>query len=233
MNVVYFVAGNPQYIEYLKLSISSVRKAMPHAEIHVFTDIDADLPGVTKWLQIGGYSNPLMVENTIIWRDFCAAHEGVNIFLDPDVLMAKAPPLFLADIAVTWRDNLGDFSRRMPYNTGVVVARGGQKSALFFNEMTDRISAMSDEDQKWYGNQIALAEMLGEPPQQMVDGWKHARKVNWTPSLHCGCNVSFLPCDKFNWTPEDDGPVMDRYFVHLKGNRKHRMKSLHDQLVAV
>ncbi len=230
MNVVYFVSGDARYLDYCQMSIDTVRKACPDARIHLYTDLPDGIEGVTMHEQTE--DAPLMVRNTHVWRDFCGSHEGETIFLDPDVLMVRKPDLlFLRDLAFTWRDNLGDFSKRMPWNTGVVFARCGKASAVFFDEMATRVKAMPKDDQKWYGNQLALSDMVGSPDRLITTKWKQERHALWAARESFGAYISELPCDMYNWTPEGDEPLMNRYFVHLKGNRKHRMKPLRDQLV--
>ena len=233
INIVYFISQNSEYLDMAKLSIDTVRHCMPDAEIHLFTDLQLQIPDINTYVDLEGYKVPLMVKNTEVWRDFCASQRGEVIFLDPDVLMAKKPDLeALSDIAVTWRDNLGDFSRRMPYNTGVVMARCNQRSAQFFNEMVRRIERMPDDDQRWYGNQLALATLVGDVPQVFKDLWRHSKRAPWEPALWIdGCQVNQIPCDLYNWTPDGDEPLMGQYFVHLKGNRKHRMRAVRDQIL--
>jgi len=233
MHIVYFISQNTEYLEMVRLSIDTVRHCAPDAEIHLFTDLPAGIPGINTYQDMEGYKVPLMIKNTEVWRDFCASQQGDVIFLDPDVLMARKPDLeALQDIAVTWRDGLGDISRRMPYNTGVVMAKCGQRSAQFFNLMVQRIEAMPEEHQKWYGNQLALAELLGEPNHVLRDMWKHQRDEGWSlPYAAHDAIFNQLPCDMYNWTPEGDEPWTGEYFVHLKGNRKFRMTDVRNQIV--
>lgn len=136
-----------------------------------------------------------------------------------------------SDIYVTYRDHVNgdtDFARAQPYNYGVLGATHNDLTLEAFFWIRARILRMSQKNQQWYGNQLALAELIGLPaPQKTV-------RMSWSLSdpgraLHVAC----LPCDVWNYSPDAEGEdISARNVLHLKGGRKDLMRHYAQRLAA-
>lgn len=143
------------------------------------------------------------------------------VFLDNDALLVKPlPALGDCNVGVTWRDNMGDVSMLMPYNYGVVMAKKCPDTIAAWFWMCDHISKQQPKNQNWYGNQVALRELVGGIGNPERDHGYFKVKT-----LH-------LPCETYNWTPETEGEdFSDKYVVHCKGNRKDMLDHYYSRIM--
>lgn len=156
-----------------------------------------------------------------------AIREGAKFLLglDTDTLMNEAlPPYTTAgvDFLVTYRKTIvapdGSESdiAQMPYNYGVTgysTEVAGLETLLWVRR---RVVAMSQDLRQWYGNQRAVAELLGPP----VDGYR--RKAIRIPAGVVTTEVASFPCDTHNYTPQaEDEDLSGRLILHFKGHRRH------------
>lgn len=159
--------------------MQSIRKAMPGVPVVQFTDAESPaLVGVDEVQRLPG--GPLALFIAEHW----AKVDGDWLFVDTDVVVQKdVRPVFAElkfDVAVATREGTymdgeeqSTFMRRMPFNCGVVYSR----SAEARREIHRRVLAMSIEEQRWYGIQLAIAVMrplvlyntFNYPPKSVTD----------------------------------------------------------------
>lgn len=226
----YWLRGE-QFVELAQLSIASVRKVDPAAKVYVWTDEPKTTPkiqGVTwQTLESG---RPAMVANLdaqIAALNYLTAGERV-LFLDADVLLRRSFPWSLVpDLYVTWRDHVNhdpELAQIQPYNYGVMGCHVRPQTLEAFYWLRARILAMNARNQAWYGNQLALAELVGKAPDEgQAD--KDVR-IRWSLSDRGTLlTVRQLPCEVWNYSPDSaDEDVSDKAILHLKGDRKDLMQ---------
>lgn len=226
-----------EFAELAKLSIASVRKLEPFSierRLVVYTDeksptwIHALAPhgsGIEVHQLPPG--RPAMVANLdaqVAALMNSARNERV-LFLDADTLMRKPFPWQQGiDLYATWREHVNgdrEMARYQPYNYGVVGAVANAATIHAFIWLRARILQMSPDNQDWYGNQLALASLLGQPRSEP---W--TARIRWTLSDEGSpLRVAALPCDVWNFSPDSaDADVADKGILHLKGNRKDLMQ---------
>lgn len=146
----------------------------------------------------------------MLWRmeHLCDLNESELLVLDTDVIVqANLKPVVWHpfDAALTWRagpiwDRDGnDVADLMPYNCGVMFARG----ASFWQACLARMLLMHEDAQAWWGDQIAVRKVAESGEFRILE----------------------LKCDEYNYTPSHaDEDVSRRRAVHYKGpNRKQWM----------
>lgn len=232
MKVVYWLRGEP-FVEMARLSIASMRKVYPQAQIHYWTDEPHSTPAFSDACRhVLESGRPAMVANLDAQIDALNYFERGEqvLFLDADVLMRrKFDWALLPDLYVTWRSHvnhdaaLEDFCKTQPYNYGVVGCHNVPAIHEAFYWLRSRILQMNARNQAWHGNQLALAELVGAPPKQgQAD--KDVR-VRWSLSDRgTPLCVRQLPCEIWNYSPDAIEDVSGRAILHLKGDRKDLMQ---------
>lgn len=244
--VVYWTT-TLQGLEEAALSIESVRRAMPRAQCHVYTDgalvaDSASWPwahGIPDWIYRRDFSRwPLMVANLVAQADHMLQRglHGSTAFLDTDILVRE--PLSVSagmDLAVTYRDYVGfnekgekvqGVAKTMPYNYGVILASPTAAAVEAFLWMRDRVARMNPESQAWYGNQLALRELVGLERNKELP-YVTVRTLPWAKVW-----VRVLDAEEWNYSPEGpDEDVSRRRVLHLKGNRKPLMRHYLDEIL--
>ncbi len=226
----FFVRG-AEHAAMCRTSIEAVKKADKFSKCIVVTD-DGQKFDDALVLNIAP-GMPIMLANLeaqVLVREY-VRDENV-FFLDTDTLLLKhfEPQPF--DILFTWRDSIGldddgekveGIADRMPYNYGVmaVACTLGGKEALIW--MRERIRVMHDTHKKWYGNQLAAAELGGARPESGIA--YSSRKIPWKlTSLGREITVAKYPCTEYNYTPQKaDEDVSGKYVLHFKGKKRHLM----------
>jgi hypothetical protein len=219
-------------LEEAALSAQSVRETCQGCQIHLYADKSLPPVDFPDWTYRMDFSRwPLMVGNLVAQTDYMLRHHrnGPVAFLDTDILVRKA--LYApsgVDLAVTFRDYVGfneqgekveGVAKTMPYNYGVVLANPTVPAVEAFLWMRDRIPKMNPEAQRWYGNQLALRELVGLERGQRLP-YVTIRALPWTQVM-----VKVLDADEWNYSPEGpDEDVSKRRILHLKGNRKPLMR---------
>lgn len=171
--------------------LRSARAVMPGVEVVQFSDMDSPvLLGVDNIYRLP--TAPF----TLLIAEHWARLEGDWLLSDTDVVIQRdVRPVFdelTFDLAVATREGTfvegeqnSDFMLRMPYNCGVVYSR----STPARRAIRDKIAAMSPEDQKWNGIQLAMATMR-----------------------------PLLLYNTFNYPPRSaDDRIDDKHIVHYKG----------------
>lgn len=234
MNFAWWIRG-AEYAEMAKISIASVRRVYGKAaQCWIVTDEDSpawidSMPA--QVLQLKQRYPQSMVANVDcqyeLMSHICNPAEWVT-FLDADVVLAKElefPPCeTIPDIFVTWRNHVNgseEMAREQPYNYGVFGVRMSRQTMEMMVWLRYRILQMAPQHQQWYGNQLALADLLGQPR-----GERFTATMRWTlndPGTKL--EVLSLPCDQWNYSPDSiDEDVSSRSVLHFKGNRKEWME---------
>lgn len=234
----YWVRGE-SHIEMLKMSIASVRAMDPHANIMVCSNTPIDYP--SPYLLHDRTDLPPMAANIDAQFRMAVEAKGERLlFLDADTLVRYLPTEFsayLGDIGATWRDHVGrkpdgtkieGDAKAMPYNYGVLYASGRSGSIEALLWMRERVMRMKPELRAWYGNQMALVDLLGPNVRGFCNGTLDTvRTIRWDiGEIGTQINVSGMPCERFNYTPESEHEdVSEKYILHFKGGRKDMMRS--------
>lgn len=225
---VYWLRGE-KFVDLARMSIATVKGIDPLARIHVWTDEPNETPRIKDesvvWhvLESG---RPAMVAN--LDAQIAALEHAMQgdriLFLDADTLLIKPFPWNgTSDMYVTWRKQVnGDegMAKAQPYNYGVLGVHVRPRILEAFYWMRARILQMNTSNQKWYGNQLALADLVGAPPKD-GDAEREVR-IRWSLS-DCGraIKVKQLPCEIWNFSPDNAGEDIEgRAILHLKGDRK-------------
>ncbi len=222
---VYWVRGQAFY-EMAQISIASVKKVEPKAKILIYTD-DPEISGPNVCRLEPG--RPAMVANLDAQVNaICTSEYGEQIlFLDADTIIKKPFPFTEADLFLTWRDHVAikdgqkvvGNAKDQPYNYGVVGAIVSIRSMEAFIWLRARILKMAKGHQEWYGNQMALFDLVGHPESHKT------AIIRWTlDDIGTKISIIGLPCDIWNWTPEAEGEdAIGKGIIHCKGNRKELM----------
>lgn len=232
---VYWIRGTA-YADIAEMSIASVRKIDPEPSIHVWCDdpTTRKIEGVA-WHDFAP-GRPAMVAN--LDAQIAALNYLIDdpreadpkiLFLDVDTLLRKPFPWApAADLYVTWRwEVAGDRDNAIiqPYNYGVLGCENNSSVREAFIWLRSRVLGMNPQNRDWYGNQLALAELVGCSPQEGEA--KKLVRIRWAiddPGA-TALIVRQLPCSTWNYTPEEIGEdVTDKGILHLKGDRKDMME---------
>ncbi len=236
----WFVRG-AEHAAMCRQSIASVRKVDQWARCFVVTD-EAN----PEWdVGVGLYKiepgRPIMLANLeaqVVALGVAPPTEPV-VFLDTDVLLVRPLPTGIADLVVTWRDHVGvvdgeeveGVAAQMPYNYGVIITEPNARVLEAFIWMRERVRKMHTGYKQWYGNQIALAELVGPKPVGVPS--PEFRKIPWSPASMpgYGINVAKLPCEVFNYTPQAaDEDISSKVALHFKGKRRELMPHYAERL---
>lgn len=233
---VYWIRG-AEFAELAKLSIASVKKVerfIVDRRIVIYTDEvspawASDLAPHGSGIEVIPMQpgRPAMVANLDAHVDaLMDAKRGERVlFLDADTLLRKAFPWETSiDLYTTWRDHVNgdrEMAKFQPYNYGVVGAVANAATIEAFIWLRARILQMSPDNQNWYGNQLALASLLGQPRSEP---W--TARIRWALSDEGSpLRVMPLPCDTWNFSPNSaDEDVSGKGILHMKGNRKDLMQ---------
>ncbi len=217
MTQYVWVVHGEQHAALARRSVALVKHHDPSGSCYVYTDREYKIFGESVVPEY--HTRPFMLMNVALQFGHLAeiSRYERTVFLDADAFMARPLPEISGewDVAVTWREGLGDLSRMQPYNYGVVIVEPGGSTLAGWAWMCERISRMAPKQQAWYGNQIALRELCGP----VVDGPQvTVRHHDWFD-----IRVKHLSCATWNWTPPDEDPkqkLLGQVFVHFKGARK-------------
>jgi hypothetical protein len=233
----YFVRG-AKHAALCRTSMESVKKADPKALFVVATDDstrDWAVPGAAIHEFAPGM--PIMLANLEAQCSILASNlQCPIVFLDTDILMLEPLPATPgADITITWRDHalVDDAGAKveavagvMPYNYGVIRANPTYPAIEAFIWMRERVRRMGEQHQKWYGNQLALAQLAGPRP----DTGMHldTRHIPWLLTRAGNpVRIAKLPGERWNWTPSQVGQRIHglHSILHFKGRSRPLMES--------
>ena len=224
---VWVVHGDA-FAEACEMSINTVLKTDPGGNIKVYTD--KLYPNLGKYQEViqGYHDKPFMLMNVLCqFAHLADANPGRNVlFLDADLLLTKQFPVNRTGygLTVTWRKDMGDLSNLMPYNYGVLGAKKRPSTVAAFAWMASHITRQGEKQQKWYGNQVALRELVGAPQD---------KKKTWITHPWFDIDVHYLPCDIYNYTPKSlNEDISEKTAIHCKGDRKDMLKHYYDRIMA-
>ena len=233
INFVY-VAKGQEHVDMACQSAESARVTHPNSEIVIYVDkMGYDFSAMFDDIIVEEtiFAHRWMLTNVMAQTDWLLRDGNcgdINVFLDNDIIVRQTMPLGTlpdADMYVTWRDDVGDLSTVQPYNYGVLIVRSHVNAIRAMMWLENRVAQLAPKHQKWYGNQMALRELVGP-----LNRNETVTRNFQTFSI----DVHQLPCHKWNWSPPTDKlkqSASDKLCVHLKGDRKEAMPYYHDLVV--
>jgi hypothetical protein len=146
------------------------------------------------------------------------------VLLDSDILInSNLDDVFEKDfdVAVTYRE----YHKEMPINAAVILLKRGKKQqALDFLQTLYCCYRDKYPDDAWFGDQYALIDTIGQ--ENYLQRCSDIVNAN-------GIKVLLLPCDLYNFSPDDAAPAIrfssialelkDKKVIHFKGERKKLM----------
>ena len=223
------------YWALFALMTASVRKVVPDTEIHLLTHAEAEVPdGIPATAIFRRAANEsikesfvhLMRAETQTWRDYVAsdAVRGPTVLMDIDILVQRDPSSLFDgsfDIGLTYTKE----PTLHPFNAGVILIDPREKRSHclnFFTMLDEYVAGLVPEYQEWYGDQMALANVVGTDD---VSTWRGI--VNRETD---GVRLRAFPSEDWNASlalDADNKPVFaampDSGLVHFKGERKGLM----------
>ncbi|MBY5851262.1 glycosyltransferase family protein [Rhizobium ruizarguesonis] len=213
------------YHQMIAYMWASFRRYHPGTTLTILTDSESqfNLPGATIWRR-GIDVSRIMYERMVSQRD-ALLRLGVEhpiFLLDSDMLCLRsfdhlfdqAAPGF--DLALTFRR-----SHNSPINGGLlIVNRGGEsrkRVLTMMSQMIESFTRMSEQEKTWYGDQLALRDLVG---------LHHSKMRNLKVAENQLGHVLLLDCNQYNFTPklgERLIPSAKCRLFHFKGNLKHYM----------
>lgn len=226
MNYVYCLFGD-EHANYAARSAETIKRQDPDAKLVFYVDRPYEQLQSTGGRQMPypeAFQHPFMIGNVLCQLDWLLNQEPhpdeFTVYVDTDVLHAKPiDRAYLdaknADIYPTFRTDLGKLSDHMPYNYGVLIVRHTVAAKHAMSWLLQRVMKLQPARQHWYGNQIALRELVG--PIRPFDVYDR-------PMGYFTVRVHQLPCREWNWSPNPkcvrNSTGETKYFVHLKGSLK-------------
>lgn len=205
--------GHEKFYRPLASQMIESAKACMTARFVQFADRVSDpLPGVSVVVREDVEKDNLMMMRSKLLRDYVRHSSGHIVMCDADVTWQRDPePLFDGsfDIGVAWRAD----QEAMPYCGGLLMIRHGSEAAQrFLNEWWFMQVTMPPVLKKWWGDQVALAVMIGRG----VPG--EVKNVN-------GCRVRIFDCGDtlFQISDEHQTAPASALCRHYKGKVKGKM----------
>lgn len=205
MKIVFIQYG--QDITCAEMMVGSC-KALGYEVIQLSDKVAPDVPGADFVLR-RAKDAPSM-----LWRyqrllDIPAPY----IMLDTDILVAKdISEAIQKDAAVTWRPVHNVIVKDvgvvpMPYNGGFLAVNND----AFMRALVDKMEAQEPRWQEWYGDQMALRDVVAEEK----------------------FDVKILRDQAWNYVPDFLGDTTPARVLHFKGKRKSMMRPYFDALMGV
>jgi hypothetical protein len=222
------------YWALFALMCASVRRIVPDAEIHLLTHDEAEVPDAIPATRIFRRSAGEPIKNSFVhlmraetqtWRAYTESGllQGPTVLMDIDILLQRSPAgLFDGsfDIGLTYTNE----TTLHPFNAGVILIDPQRRDAVrsFFAALDDYVADLVPEYQEWYGDQMALADLIGIDDatdwRGIVDRTAHDVRIRALPAAEW--NASLL-------LDADNRPIFtaipDAGLVHFKGERKGLM----------
>jgi len=223
------------YWAFFQMMMASVRRACPGAQIHLLTLDSCPVPEAlgcdlvfrrASSRSIEASFDQLMAEETATWRAYEAAGHmsGPTILIDADLMFQRDPfALFDGgfDVGLTYVTG----AELHPFNSGVILMdpdRGGEARGTLA-AIDDLVAGYAPEHRSWYGDQMALAALLGNPEFGHGTNDVMDREAG-------GVRYRLLPAEEWNYSAPLDAndkpvfaPAPDAGIVHFKGERKEYM----------
>ena len=223
------------YWAFFEIMAATIRRATPEVEIHLLTNSQSDVPDNLNCDQIFRFQTSrtqkecferVMVEEVACWQAYFASEmfQGPTVLIDVDLLVQKNPfELFDSgfDVGLTYTDDASLHT----FNSGVILIDPTRREVInsYFDQVARLIDGYSPEFQEWYGDQMAISAMLGDPdlfdaaPTVIDEERDNIRYRLWPTDTW---NYS-LPLDKDNEPIFKAAPAPG--ILHFKGARKGLM----------
>jgi len=217
------LSGQKQFELFRK----SVLRFDKEATFVILTDFKTQFDNIrsdTKIVRSEINQREIMLERTRRQLAFLEQDDGSSpiLFADTDMLiLAPLQQVFSSpfDVAVTIRKH-----EKMPINGGIFFVHNQklERGICFFKEILNRMAAETKtERREWYGDQIALAEIL-DPLEFPQDIGNLREYKNYS--------VKLLDAQKYNFSPEEDRPILGedlsgKLIYHFKGRCRSYMAS--------
>ncbi|WP_152045753.1 glycosyltransferase family protein [Aureimonas psammosilenae] len=219
-----FRSPDPEHGRLIHLLARSIRHHYPHAKIVLLTNENGRLSLTDESVEVRvapSDDERVMTARMRAYSDYVrTVRPGtVIVLLDTDMLVVRRFDELMApgaDISVTVRPYPD-----MPINAGLLVVRTDDLPRMIdlFSRLHDCCASLTEDEQRWYGDQIALARLLPPPNIRLRE-----------PEIAlCGeVRVRFAPGRVYNSTPR---PWMLKllchrpgaHILHFKGHRKKSM----------
>ncbi len=218
--------ANLRYVRNIELLFRSVNVFHPHSRLSLLTSASTDLTTLKMhYLRLDSEIDPkaLMLSRSLA-QQYMVHNDDFNlpiVLIDSDILInGSLESVFEQDfdVALTWRKSVN-----MPINGGLLILNNRRTDVVrkFFDDFVAIYREKYIDGAGWYGDQLALRDVCGVTYREMRD-----RKLIEVD----GCKVLFLPCDHYNFTPEDSytavmNPISNAVVLHFKGYRKRFMEA--------
>ena len=223
------------YWAFFQMMMASVQRVSPGTEIHLLTLNSCAVPGGLGCdlvfrrpsnRPIEASFDRLMAEETETWRAYEAAGHlsGPTLLIDADLMFQRDPfALFDGgfDVGLTYVTE----AELHPFNSGVILIDPARRGVAgdYLAAIDALVAGYPPEHQSWYGDQMAIAALLGDPEFPPGTDAAMDRKAD-------GIRYRLLPAGEWNYSAAldaDDKPVFapatDAGIVHFKGERKALM----------
>lgn len=217
---------NLRYVRNIELLFKSVGVFHPGSTLCLLTSARTDLSALKMdYRRLDSEIDPkaLMLSRSLAQQDM-VDHDDFSlpiVLIDSDILMnGSLEPVFEQDfdVALTWRASVN-----MPINGGLLILnnRRPEVARKFFDDFVAIYREKYMDGAGWYGDQLALRDLCGMTYREMRE--HKLVEVN-------GCKILFLPCDQYNFSPEDSfaavtSPIRRAVVLHFKGYRKRFMQA--------
>lgn len=213
------------YHKMIALMWASFRRFHPGSTLTILTDTESrfKLPGAAIWRREID-TNRIMYERMVWQRDALSSlSSDYPIFLlDSDMLcLGSFSHLFKEetdsfDLALTFRR-----SHNSPINGGLLIVNTGEHARKrvidMMSQMIDSYADMSEGEKTWFGDQVALRDLVG---------LHHSKMRNLNIVENAMGRILLLDCKQYNFTPklgEGLRPSAKCRLFHFKGTLKHYM----------
>ena len=222
------------YWAFFQMMAATLRRVSPGAEIHLLTldscavpeGLDCDLVFLRASARpLAESFDILMLEEAETWCAYAdAGHlSGPTILIDADLIFQRDPfSLFDGgfDVGLTYTTE----ADLHPFNSGVILIDPGHAGVAeaYLEKIGELVAGYGPEQQSWYGDQMAISALLGDPDFSAADGVIDRQAG--------GVRYRLLPAQDWNHSPPldaNDQPVFqaapEAGIVHFKGERKELM----------
>ncbi len=234
MNIYFYHEGTDTSLP--EMMVASARQTNPHLPVVQISDSKTPkVSGVSVHLKFDVSVRGVMFRRALCYSYALRTLGGLGIFVDTDMLFLKEIDfnrmlLISEGVIILCRrsyDNDSVFNHNhypgfeeyaektlgacFPF-LGSFIATGSQ---LALNRIVEKMAALSEEKQKWYGDQIALADLENDHDILVVE--VPESRYGYVPQL----------CENFDVSKLDT----DIKLVHFKGARKQLMRSSYEYLL--
>jgi hypothetical protein len=218
--------ANLRYVRNIELLFRSVNVFHPHSRLSLMTSARTDLTALkVRYLRL---DSRIDAKALMLSRSLAQQHMVNNddfslpiVLIDSDILLnGSLESVFEQDfdVALTWRKSVN-----MPINGGLLILNNRRPDVVrkFFDDFVAIYREKYIDGAGWYGDQLSLRDVCGVTYGEMRD--RKLIEIN-------GCKILFLPCDRFNFSPEDSfaavmAPISNIAVLHFKGYRKRFMEA--------